>query len=224
MRILVINPVGHSRWDEQDKRLYSSFASQGTEVDVISLPRGPPSVESPKSHAEVIPMVVDRALELHSGFDAIIVNCFLDPAVDLLRGMIKKPVVGPCESSLAIASILSRRIAIVSVGGEALWMIEDRINQLGYRDYVTSIRGIGLSVLQLDEDLGRTKEAVIEAAKKSVDNGAEVVVLGCTGLAGMADTIGRAVGRPVIDPAGAAVKMAETMVRLGLYSPRARGW
>ncbi|MEM4627499.1 MAG: aspartate/glutamate racemase family protein [Ignisphaera sp.] len=223
MRILVINPVGHSRWDEQDRRLYRLFASPGTEVEVASLPRGPPSVESPKNHAEVIPLVIDRVLELHSRYDAIVVNCFLDPAVDLLKGMLRKPVVGPCESSLAIASLLSRRIAIVSVGGDALWMIEDRVNQLGYRSYVTSIRGIELSVLQLDEEPEKTKEMVIKVARESIDGGAEVIVLGCTGLAGIAEAVGNAIGRPVIDPVGAAVKMAETMVRLRLYSPRARG-
>ncbi len=222
MKILVVNPVGHSKWDEQDRRLYSLFASPGTEVDVVSLPRGPPSVENPKSHAEVIPLIFDRVLELHNSYDAIIVNCFLDPAVDLLRGVLKKPVVGPCESSLAIASILSRRIAIVSVGNEALWMIEDRVRQLGYRDYVVSIRGIELTVLQLDEEPEKTKEMVIKVSRESIDSGAEVIVLGCTGLAGIAEAVRNAIGRPVIDPAGAALKMAEAMVKLGLYSPRGK--
>jgi allantoin racemase len=223
MRILVVNPVGHSKWDEQDRKLYKSFSSPETEIDVVSLSRGPPSVESPKSYVEIIPLVIDRVLELYRNYDAIIVNCFLDPAVDLLRGMIKKPVVGPCESSLAIASILSRRIAIVTVGGEALWMIEDRVNQLGYRDYITSIKGIELSVLQLDEDAEKTKSMVVKAARESVDGGAEVIVLGCTGLAGLAKIVEDSINRPVIDPAGAALKMAEAMVRLNLYSPKARG-
>lgn len=222
MKILVVNPVGHSKWDEQDRRLYSLFASPGTEVDVVSLPRGPPSVESPRSHAEVIPLIVERVLELHREYDAVIVNCFLDPAVELLRGIIGKPVVGPCESSLAIASILSRRIAIVTVGGDALWMIEDRVNQLGYSDYVVSIKGVELSVPQLDEDPERTKSMVVRRARECVEEGAEVIVLGCTGLAGLAEAVRDAVNRPAIDPVGAALKVAEAMVRLGLFSPKAR--
>ena len=222
MKILVVNPVGHPKWDEQDRRLYNLFASPGTEVDVVSLPRGPPSVESPRSHAEVIPLVVERVLKLHKGYDAVIVNCFLDPAVELLRGIIKKPVVGPCESSLAIASILSKRIAIVTVGGDALWMIEDRVSQLGYSDYIVTIKGIELTVLQLEEDPERTKAMLISKARESIDGGAEVIVLGCTGLAGLAETVRDAVNRPVIDPAGAALKVAEAMVRLGLFSPKAK--
>ncbi|MCD6428934.1 MAG: aspartate/glutamate racemase family protein [Desulfurococcales archaeon] len=221
MKILVINPVGHPKWDEQDRKLFLSFASPGTDVDVVSLPKGPPSVESPKAHAEVIPLVVERALELHRGYDAIIVNCFLDPAVDLLKGMLKKPVVGPCEASLALASMLSKKIAVVTVGNEALWMIEERVRALGYGDYLVSLKGIELTVLQLDESPEETRSAVVKKAAEAVREGAEVVVLGCTGLSGLAKSVQEAVNRPVIDPSGAALKIAEAMVKLGVFTPKA---
>lgn len=223
MKILVINPVGHSKWDEQDRKLFNSFASVDTEVDVISLPRGPPSVENPKSYAEIIPLIVEKALELHTKYDAIIINCFLDPAVSILRGLLKKPVIGPCESSLAIASILSKKIGIVTVSNEATWMIENRVRELGYADYIVSIRDIGLSVLQIDEDIAKTKEVLVKTSKEVVDTGAEVIILGCTGLGGFANTVSKAIGVPVIDPVGAAIKMAETFVKLNLYNPRIRG-
>ena len=220
MKILVVNPVGHPKWDEQDRELFLSSASPETDVDVVSLPRGPPSVESPEAHAEVIPLVVERALELHRGYDAVIVNCFLDPAVDLLKGILKIPVVGPCEASLALASMLSRKIAIVTVGNEALWMIEERVRALGYSSYLVSLKGIELTVLQLDENPEKTKSAVVKKAKEAVNEGAEVIVLGCTGLSGLAKTVQEVINRPVIDPSGAALKMAEAMVKLGIFSPK----
>ncbi len=221
MRVLVINPVGHPKWDEQDKSIYLSYASPGTVVEVFSLPRGPPSVESPRAHAEVIPLVVERVLGLHSNYDAVIVNCFLDPAVDLLKGMLRKPVVGPCEASLTLASILSKKLSIVTVGNEALWMIEERVRSLGYMNYLVSLKGIELTVLQLDENLNETKSAVIRKAKEAINEGAEVIVLGCTGLSGLARAVQKAVGVPVVDPSGAALKVAESMVKLGLFNPRA---
>ena len=221
MRILVINPVGHPRWDEQDRKIYLSYASPETAVDVYSLPRGPPSVESPEAHAEVIPLVVERAVHLHSNYDAVIVNCFLDPAVDILKGILRKPVIGPCEASLALASALSRKIAIVTVGNEALWMIEERVRHLGYLSYLVSLKGIRLTVLQLDENKEKTKSEVTKKAKEAVSEGAEVIVLGCTGLSGLAKEVQDALGTPVIDPSGAALKVAESMVKLGLFNPRA---
>ncbi len=146
-------------------------------------------------------------------------NCFLDPAVDLLKGILKKPVVGSCEASLALAGLLSRKIAIVTVGNNALWMIEERVRALGYGEYLVSLKGIDLTVLQLDEDLEKTKAAVIEKAREVVSEGAEVVVLGCTGLSGLAKDVQEIVGKPVVDPSGAALKTAEAMIKLRMFNP-----
>lgn len=55
MSILVINPVGHKAWDKQDEEICMDFASSETEVKVISLLRGPASVETPEAHAEDTP-------------------------------------------------------------------------------------------------------------------------------------------------------------------------
>jgi len=214
--ILVINPVGHSRWDEQDRRIYESFASPGTSVTVTSLPRGPASIEEPKAYAEVLPLIVEKALENRDKYDAIIVNCFLDPGVDLLRGMIRKPVVGPCEASLALASMMARRIGIVTVGGDALWMIEDRVRGLGYGDKVIALEGIRLGVLDIDKDMNATLCELAKGCRRALSKGAEAIVLGCTGLAGLARSIKEEIGAPVIDPAGAALKVAEGLVTLSL--------
>jgi len=222
LKILVVNPVGHSRWDEQDRKLYMTFASPGTEVEVISLPEGPLSIEDPKAYGEVVPLVMKRVLELYMNYDAVIVNCFLDPGVDLLKAMVNKPVVGPCEASLALAGLLSKKLAIVTVGNEALWMIEERVRALGYGTYLVTIKGIELTVPQLDEKRDEAIALTIEKSKEAISEGAEVVILGCTGLSGMAKEVQEAIDKPVIDPSGAALKVAEALVKLGVFNPKAR--
>lgn len=221
MRILVVNPVGHPRWDEQDRRLYESFASPGTEVDVVSLPSGPPSVETPEAHAEVVPLVVRRVLENLGGYDGFVVNCFLDPGVDLLKGIIAKPVVGPCEASMAVASAVGGKVGVVTVGGDAAWMVEERIRSLGYADRLAALEAVRLGVLELDRDPDATLRELIGASRAAAARGAEVLVLGCTGLAGLAKRVEEEVGVPVVDPAGAALKLVEALVALGLRNPRA---
>lgn len=219
MKILVINPVGHPTWDEQDREIYRSFASPETEVDVVSLPEGPASVETPDAHARVIPLVIDLARKMHDGYDAVIVNCCLDPGVALLKGIIRKPVIGPCESSLAIAGVMGRRPSVITVGKEGVWMIEDRVRELGYGNRVSRVRGIPVGVLDIDKDRGRVRELLVSEVMKAVrEDGADIAVLGCTGLAGLAREVQNATGVPVVDPAGAALKMAEASVRLGLYN------
>ena len=220
MKILVINPIGHSKWDNQDKKIYESFVSPGTTVDVVSLPQGPITVESPEAYAEVIPLVIKRVLEYYEKYDGFIINCFLDPGVKLLRGIIRKPVIGPCEASMSLASLITDKIGIVSVGS-ALWMIEDHIRSLGYANRLIGLEGIDLGVLDLDKDLELTISKIVERSKKLIDRGAEVIVLGCTGFAGLARKIEEHINIPVIDPAGAAVKILESLIKLNIYNPRA---
>lgn len=222
MKILVVNPVGHSKWDEQDRRIYESFASPNTRIDVVSLPHGPSSVETPEAYAEVIPLVIRRVVENYDRYDGFIVNCFLDPGVDLLKGIVKKPVIGPCEASMALASMVTDRVGIVTVGGEALWMVKERVKSLGYADRLVALEGIELGVLDLDKDINTTVEKLVNKSRVVVGKGAEVVVLGCTGLAGLAKMVEEKVGVPVIDPAGAALKVLEGLITLKLYNPRAR--
>ncbi len=216
MRVLVVNPVGHNKWDSSDKKIYENYASRETEIDVISLPKGPVSVESAEAYAEVEPLVVELVKEIHAGYDAVIVNCFLDPGVAKLRELLGKVVVGPCEASLSLARNLSKKISIITVGGEVetLNMIRERVKSLGFEEIITSLRGIPLRVLDLDRDKESTLRLLVDEARKAVSEGAEVLVLGCTGLAGMAKEVSDAVGVPVVDPAWAALKIAELLVSL----------
>lgn len=216
MRILVVNPVGHDKWNSSDKKIYESYASGETEIDVVSLPKGPASVESAKAYTEVESLVVELVKEIHAGYDAVIVNCFLDPGVVKLRDLLGKVVVGPCEASLSLARNLSKKISIITVGGnaETLNIIRERVRSLGFEEFIISLRGIPLRVLDLDRDREATLRFLIDEARKAVSEGAEVVVLGCTGLAGMAKEVSESVGVPVIDPDWAALKVAELLSSL----------
>ncbi len=218
LRILVINPVGHPTWDEQDRRIYESFSSPNTEVIVKSLPEGPASIEDPEAHAWAEHLVVKygvkwfREAESRGGsYHALIPNCFLDPGADKLKKLLPIPVIGPCEASMLLAKALgSRRAAVVTVGNKALWMIEDRVRQVGI-DLPVKVYGIGLGVLELDRDRGETVKQVISRSKQALMEGADTIILGCTGLAGLASEVEDVVKAPVIDPAGAALKVAEAL-------------
>jgi len=217
-KLLVINPVGHTTWDEQDKKIYKRFAPR-SQMTVVSLPKGPSSVETYQAHRQVIPLIIELAKKMNRDFDALVVNCFLDPAVDALKKMLTRPVVGPCEASLAVASIIGMRIGIVTVHGEALSMIRNKVRQLDPHRKVKAITGIPMGVLDLNEDLDQTKQRVVEEVKRLRDNRrVDVICLGCTGLGGLARSAQQAVGIPVIDPIGAAVELARVAVDLNLYT------
>jgi allantoin racemase len=221
MKLLVINPVGHTTWDEQDKRIYESYAPPNSEITVVSLAKGPRSVETARAHRQVIPLIIEIAEKMGQGFDAVIVNCYLDPAVDALKKTLATPVVGACEASLAIASVIGTRIGVVTVQGEALSMIRSRVRKLDQHKKVISVTGIPMGVLDLNEDLNRTKHNVIQAGQRLREKRrVDVICLGCTGLGGLARDVQEAVEVPVVDPVGAAVELAGAAVDLNLYSSR----
>ena len=63
--------------------------------------------------------------------------------------------------------------------------------------------------------------AISSAAERARDAGAEVLVLGCAGMTGLQRVVGDKLGLPVVDGVAAAVKLAESLVSLGLTTSRA---
>lgn len=94
-------------------------------------------------------------------------------------------------------------------------MTRHRIESCGFGGKLASVRQVNRPVLELRADLGSTIELfrreILAAAEL---DGAETVILGCMALFGLAASIPSPV--PVVDPARAALSMAESLVRMGL--------
>jgi allantoin racemase len=87
--------------------------------------------------------------------------------------------------------------------------------------FLASVRSLDLSVAETDAEPEKTKRRVLEVAKQVVEDGAEVAILGCAGMAGYAPEIESRLNIKVIDPSGVALKMAEAMADLGLTHSKA---
>ena len=95
-------------------------------------------------------------------------------------------------------------------------IVMEKVRKLGLSDRLASIRTIGIPVLEL-MDRPRVKSALLEAVRKAIsEDGAQVMVLGCTGLVGLAAEVQRELGVPVVDPSMASLKLAETLIELKL--------
>jgi len=86
-----------------------------------------------------------------------------------------------------------------------------------------SVRASGLAVLELEADPQRAVQAIVEQAERAVrDDKAEVICLGCGGMAGLDEQIRQRTGVPVVDGVSAAVTIAESLVRMGLSTSKVR--
>nr|WP_244136836.1 aspartate/glutamate racemase family protein [Burkholderia pyrrocinia] len=86
-----------------------------------------------------------------------------------------------------------------------------------------SVRASGLAVLELEENPARAIESTVDQAQRAVkDDRAEVICLGCGGMAGLDRQIEECTGVPVVDGVSAAVALAESLVRLKLKTSKVR--
>ncbi len=223
MHIRVINPVITTSWEEDTRRTYTRAAGPGTQISVVSLNWGTASIECYRDLALAVPDIMAKALAAErEGVDAVIVDCMADPGLYAMRELLAIPVVGPAEASMHLAAMLGHRFSILTVLEADIPAFEDQAQQYGLRTRLASVRSFNIPVLSLDDDAEATLEAVMGTAEAAVrEDGAHVIIPGCTGLAGLAPRIQRGLAArgcevPVLDPPPVALRLAESLVALGL--------
>lgn len=216
MKILVVNPVGTDVWDEKDEEYLRRFARKGTSIRVLSLREGPASLETFRSMVQVCPGIIELVRKHEAECDAIMVNCFGDPCVNAIREIVDVPVVGPGETSMLVASLLGHRLSVVSPTRKTARQVELHAREIGIEERLASVIGLEIPVLDLEKNEEKTVNAVVRASEKAVEDGAEVIVLGCTGMAYVADEIRKRLDVPLVEPASLALKIAEALVDLRL--------
>jgi allantoin racemase len=192
---------------------------------VWSLAEGPPSIESAYEAALVVPELTRAIPRAQSeGFDAVIIGCFSDPGLEALRELVNIPVIGPGSSAVHLAAQLGTRFSVIAPLGGGEGRLAARLRALGLADTFASVRGIGMSVLDLARDREAVLERVTEVARTAArDDGADIFVLGCMsmGFVGVTDDVQKRLGLPIVNPVVAALKTAEMAVAMGLSHSKA---
>ena len=149
------------------------------------------------------------------GLDGVVIGCFYDPGLREARELVEIPVVGVCEASLHVASMLSAGKYSVLVGRRK-WIpkMADNAKIYGFDSRIASWRVLDLTVPEM-KDEEKTQAAILREARAAVEEDmAECVVLGCTGMAGQAMRAQEELCVPVLDPVLMGVKVAEMRVAL----------
>lgn len=160
----------------------------------------PDQYEGIHSH-ELEHIAVPKIVELARAFqdkDMILVSCADDPGVAEIREALPgMPVTGGGETTVALATRYGEKIAVLGIVDYApkayTRMIPDKLIAVGKPDGVDST---------LDLMTPEGKASCIKKALELKAMGAEVIALGCTGLAtiGIAQELEEITGLPVIDP------------------------
>ena len=217
-KILIINPVGTDFWNKITYENVKRVINPDTVVVVRNLGGAPPAIECDYDKSLASSYVVKEVKKANDeGYDAIIINCFDDPGLEASREISDSLVLGAGETSIYAALNLGFKVGIISTGEESRNLYYRKAIKLGLKDRIVFTSGIKINVLTLRNDLRKTKEELkkeITYAKQNYSS--DVIVLGCTGFAGLGKELTKEVGLPVIDPTLITVKLAEAFVKTGL--------
>jgi len=223
MRILIANVNTTEAMTDAIAEAARSAASPGTEIIGLTPDFGAESCEGNFESYLAAIAVMDKIVRYEGEYDAVIQAGYGEHGREGLQELLTVPVVDITEAAASTAMYLGRSYSVVTTLDRTVPLIEDRLILAGLHDRCASVRSSGLGVLELESDPDRAVEAIAAEAQKAVEvDRAEVIVLGCGGMAELKDRVVELCGVPVVDGVQAAVQVAESLVRLELTTSKVR--
>jgi Asp/Glu/hydantoin racemase len=197
LRILLLNPTPPAGGAPEGPRSLEQavYLAQGTSVEEAYLLGAPQSYDSGNrgsAVAQATPLIVERVRQAESeGYDAVVVNCTVDPGVAEAQAQVNIPVVGIGAASRAVASLLGRNPA--------------------------TLFPEGIKVLELADDAERTYADLARHGRWLITKrGADVLIPDCAYLGGLADRLQQDLGVPVLHNQAVGLKIAELLAGLNV--------
>ncbi|MBB3751859.1 allantoin racemase [Mycolicibacterium sp. BK634] len=226
MKILVLNPNTSATMSAEIDAAARAAAAPGTDIATAQPDFGAAAIDSAaESYLSAVGVMDVVARQLASGTfdaDAVVLAGFGEHGKDALQEMLAVPVLDIAESAAHVAHLIGRRFSVVTTLVRSIAPIEDRLLLAGLGAHCASVRACGLGTAEVDADpAGAVKAIVAEAERAVTEDGADVICLGCAGMAGVTGAITEALGVPAVDGVAAAVGLAQMLVGLGLSTSKA---
>ena len=219
MRIVVLNPNSTESVTEGiDAALDPLRLDGGPSIECATLAEGPPGIESDAHVQAVVAPITRFVASREAGAGAFIIACFSDPGLAEARGATRRPVLGMAACGVLTATALGSRFGVVSILEQAIPRHLRYYDALGLGSRLAGDRAVGIGVTGLSDE-SRTLDRMMATGRALRDeDGADVLVLGCAGMARYRERLEDALGIPVVDPVQAAVGMA-----ISVLVPRGSG-
>ena len=222
LRIQVINPNTSLAMTETIGAAARSAAAPGTEILAVCPDDGVLSIEG---HFDEAIAAIGVLEQIHAGrqqgVDGHVIACFGDPGLLAARELAQGPVVGIAEAAMHMATLVATRFSVVTTLPRTLIIARHLLHQYGFHEHCTGLHAIDLPVLALEDGSGLAQEKVRARCLQALrEDGCGAIVLGCGGMADLAQALTRELQVPVIDGVSAAVKMVESLVALGLSTSK----
>jgi allantoin racemase len=214
--VIVINPNSTAAVTAaMDEGLAPLRLAGGPAIECLTLAEGPPGIESQSDADSVIAPLCRTIRARDNDAAAFVVACFSDPGLHSARDTTRKPVLGIAECGILTALTLGQRFGVIAILAKSVPRHLRYIGAMGLTGRLAGDLPIGLGVAELAQEGVTLKRMIETGARLRDDKGADVLVMGCAGMARYRGRLQSALGIPVVEPTHAAVTMAIGRVRLG---------
>lgn len=215
MRILMINPNMTQSMTDTMVEVARNTAGDIAQIIPSTASQGFPYISS-RAEAQIAGAHVLETIAAHRGkMDAVIVAAFGDPGLVAARDLFDVPVVGMAEAAVLTAAMLGERFAVITFSPHMVRWYQDCVLQTGLGARFTGVRCPADPPASIDNIATELKGDLIAlAGQATVEDGADVIILGGAPLAGLAPKIAQDTTGILIDPIAAATAQAIAMLQL----------
>jgi Asp/Glu/hydantoin racemase len=189
----------------------------GPQISCLTLESGPAGIQTQFDVESVTLPLVQLARSLQDGASAFVIACFSDPGLHAVREAVDKPVLGISECGVLTALTIGQRFGVIAILDASIPRHLRTYGAMGVMQRFAGELAIGLNVTELAQ-FDRTLERMIDTGKRLRDEKhADVIVMGCAGMAAFRAPLQDALGIAVVEPSQAAVAMAIGRVQMNWH-------
>ena len=214
--IVVINPNSTAACTEAiDTAMQPLRMAGGPGIECVTMAEGPAGIESQHDSDSIIMPLCDYIHARDNEAGAFVIACFSDPGLHAAREKTDHPVLGIAESAYMTAMTQGEKFGVISILEPSVKRHGRYVRQMGIAARSAGDRAIGLGVVELAQ-ADKVLDRMIETGRALRDeDGADVLILGCAGMARYRDRVSDALKVPVVEPTQSAVTTALGRLRCG---------
>jgi Asp/Glu/hydantoin racemase len=206
--IRVINPNSNPAVTDGIAEAVAPLARPGAiAIECETLAEGPFGVEN-QADMDSVAMPLRALVAADEAADAFVIACYSDPGLHVCREATLRPVFGIAECGVLTALARGDRFGVLAIAAPSIRRHMRYLRQMSLVDRLAGERALDMSVAETASGEA-TLERMIAVGRELVSaDGADVLIMGCAGMARHRRALEDELGVPVIDPTQAAVTFA----------------
>ncbi|MGI1662581.1 aspartate/glutamate racemase family protein [Palleronia sp. KMU-117] len=205
--LIILNPNSSDIVTAAIDRAVAPLRAAGVPLRCVTSQDGPKAIENQRDGDLSIGPMLALAARLEPEALGFVIACYSDPGLHALRDQTRLPVTGIQRASVAMAMSIADRFGVIAILDSSVRRQRRSFAAMGVTSMWCGSRALGLGVADL-ADPNKTAARLIEVGCRLRDeDGAEVLILGCAGMADYRDFVASETGLPVVEPSQAAVSV-----------------